>query len=781
MNNLPPRRIAWIRLRIALLALLLFAGAGAVVYRAWDLQVRDSEELRKMAEKQYLRNIRLAPKRGSIYDRNGAEMAVSVDVDSVWANPLKLRQAKWSPAEAARRLASVLKVDEKVIAKRLAYDKHFVWIKRQVTPHQVKQVCLLEIPGVEVLQEARRFYPNRELAAHVLGFVNIDGVGIEGLEFAYEDRLHGSFDSVPAIRDRRGRVVFSEQLLDQRAAQGDDLYLTIDKSIQRAAERELELTIRTFEARAGSVVVLDPLSGEILAMANYPIFNPNHFEDYPQLHRRNRAVTDRFEPGSTTKIFTVAGALAKGAIRPDQLIDCEKGVIQVAENWIHDTRKWEMLTPAQILTYSSNIGAAKIGLSMGRASLFRTLRRFGFGQPSDIELPGETSGILPHYKRWYEMDAATISFGQGLSVNTVQLALAMGAIANRGRLMKPILVKRIADARGQTVEESLPQIRRQAVPAWDAELIGDMLTGVTEKEGTAEEAAIDDYLVAGKTGTAQKADYINGGYAKDQWIASFIGFVPLQHPRVVIAVVIDEPIIAHQGGTVAAPLFRRLGRATLRHLGVPPDSSANALAEYVRRRREQARQSAEAARVESGDGRSAESAGPGNRSERAASASEERVIVPNLIGKNARAALGEIRELDLAIRLKGSGLVAYQKPAGGESLARGGTVQVQLKPPVYEREPSDVADNPLESSVATSIKDTAGAQVNARHHPPGTGGASRTPISKQRAGGRTRVSPEREPTKATAAGAAADRREKRFAELATAASRLVTRVVKESD
>jgi cell division protein FtsI (penicillin-binding protein 3) len=778
VSNLPSRRIAWMRVRIALLALVLMAGAGAVVYRAWDLQIVRAEVLRRMAQEQYLRDIRLSPKRGSIYDRNGAVLAVSVDVDSVWANPRVLQKANRDPAEAARQLASVLDIDPGVIAQRLSSKRYFVWIKRRITPQQTQSVRSMKIPGVSVLQEARRFYPNRELAAHILGFADIDGVGIEGLELSFEDRLRGSLDTVPAIRDRRGDVVFSEQLLDHRAAQGDELHLTIDRTIQRAAEKELELTIRTFEARAGSVVALDPRTGEILAMANYPTFNPNHPGAYPPSHRRNRAVTDRFEPGSTTKVFTVAGALAKGAIRPDKTIDCEDGVIQVAEHWIHDTRKWEELTPAQVLSYSSNIGAAKIGLAMGRASLFRTLRRFGFGQPSEIELPGETTGILPHYKRWYEMDAATISFGQGISVNTVQLAFATGAVANRGKLLKPILVKRISDARGQTVVETLPYARRQAVPAWAAELIGDMMTGVTDKGGTAEEAAIEGYLVAGKTGTAQKADYINGGYAKDKWIASFIGFVPARRPRLVIAAVIDEPIIAHQGGTVAAPLFRRLARKTLRHLGVPPGNSRNALAAHIRKRRilaqqlaqerqEQARESPPEVRVDAptrNEGKPVDG---------------DSIRVPDLTGKDARAALSEVRELDLFIRLKGSGLVAFQKPAAGERVPRNGTVQVRLEPPHHHDQQNSMAASPGDKPTLDSSSKPDSARPNGSDNRDAKDRASAVPRRNSAVRSRKAALPKALPTISSETPRASVQSQGRDADVHRAASLLAARTAKE--
>ncbi|MEM9195514.1 MAG: penicillin-binding transpeptidase domain-containing protein, partial [Myxococcota bacterium] len=562
-------------MRIGILSVFLALGAGVVVRRAFELQVERTDTLREMAEEQYLRDIRLAPKRGTIFDRHGAELAVSVDVDSAWANPRQLKAENRDPVETARLLATVLDIDEARIAARLSSDRYFVWIKRRLTPQQAAQVNALDINGVYMEREARRFYPNRELASHLLGYANVDGEGIEGLELFLDEELRGSVDTVPAIRDRRGAVVFSEQLLDHRAAQGDDITLTIDKTIQHIAEEELSMAVRTFEARAGSVVVMDPRNGELLAVANYPTFNPNHPGRFEAGMRRNRAVTDRFEPGSTVKPFTIAGALAANTIRPNQLVDCQDGKMEVGDFTIHDTHRWGELTPAQILMHSSNIGTAKIGASMGRQGLFRTFRRFGFGDVTGLPLPGETQGILRHYRRWYEMDAATIAFGQGVSVTNVQLATAMSAIANGGRLMRPVLVRRVADAHGETVEETLPRVRRQVVPRSVARLVADMMTTVTGPDGTGTEASIDGYLVAGKTGTAQKADYVGGGYAEDRWLVSFVGFVPAEDPRLVISVVVDEPVIATYGGAVAGPVFRRVGAAGVTQQIVTPRLTAS--------------------------------------------------------------------------------------------------------------------------------------------------------------------------------------------------------------
>ncbi len=666
-------------MRIALLAVLLTAGAGAIVYRAWDLQVVRADKLGRMAEEQYLRDIRLAPKRGTIYDRNGAELAVSVDSDSVWANPRALKRGQVDPARAAARLGRLLEVDPGVIARRLASNRHFVWIKRRVSPRQAAAVIALRIPGVSLLPEARRFYPNRELAAHLLGYVDIDGKGIAGLELKLNDRLRGSSEAVPAIHDSRGSVVFSEHLLDDRAAHGDDIYLTIDKAIQHAAEKELELAIRTFEARAGSVVAIEPRTGELLAMADYPTFNPNNPAASPSYHRRNRAITDRFEPGSTTKAFTVAGALALGAIKPDQRIDCEEGVMNVADHQIHDLRKWEELTPSQILAYSSNIGTAKIGMAMGKAALYRTLRRFGFGEPTGLPLPGETGGILHHHKRWYEMDAATVAFGQGMSVSAVQLAYAAGAIANRGRLMEPILIKRVTDGTGRTVQEAVPRVRRRAVPAWAARLVADMMTGVTGERGTGRAAAIDGYLVAGKTGTAQKADYVNGGYAEGKWVSSFVGFVPVNDPELLVVAMVDEPVIAHHGGTVASPVFRRVAETALRNMGVAARGERRALSEIIRSRAMQRKKAAQQAVANGAKGSAAEA-----EPEALPPLGADEVRVPDLTGLAARPALVAARDAELELQLQGSGRVVRQSPPAGRVVKRGTRLRAVLQPPSYQ-------------------------------------------------------------------------------------------------
>jgi cell division protein FtsI (penicillin-binding protein 3) len=658
-----------------------------VVVRAFHVQIASGDRLRGMAEDQHLRHLRVSPRRGAIYDRHGAELAVSADVESVYANPRRLKAMEQDPQTVARRIAKVLDVDREQLAKRLGSDRYFVWIERRVSPNEATRIRELDIPGVELTSEARRYYPNRHLAAHLLGFADIDGRGIEGIELAYEDRLRGLDRRVEAIRDRRGHVVFADDMEDARTIQGQSVVLTIDKAIQHIAERELALGVRTFEARGGSVVVMDPSTGEILALANYPPFNPNEPSKHPTAHRRNRAVVDRFEPGSTVKPFTMAAALAAGAVKPNQSINCENGVTRMGGRLLHDAHPYEWLTPTQILAYSSNIGTAKIAQDLGKKELYRGFRRFGFGEPTGLRVPGETAGILRHYRRWYEIDTAAVSFGQGMSVTNVQLATAMSAIANGGRLMQPMLVRRMSDGHGATIEENKPRVRRQVVPRRVAKLVGQMLTAVTEPGGTAIEAAVDGYLVAGKTGTAQKADYVHGGYAKDKWLASFIGFAPADRPSVVISVVIDEPVIAHYGGTVAGPVFRRIAEVTLRHMGIAPEGRQAVLA----KKKEQRVPAAET--------------GPALEDE---TVEKGESAVPNVRSLPLRQAVIALHAQSLVAEVQGSGLVVTQDPAPGKAVSHGSVVRLQLE---RRRFDADAAAAPADQRTLT-------AAVSRRPHAP---------------------------------------------------------------
>jgi len=671
MTDIEQRRRKHFQIRIAALCCVLLALPVLVMRKAFLLQVIHAKELKTQAENQSLRKVARQPKRGAIHDRDGAELAVSVDVDSIWANPRQLRKSGEDPRAVAKKLAKLLDVDEATLFQRLSAERYFVWVKRRASAVESKAVQALKLPGLALTKEARRYYPNRELAAHVLGYADVDGHGLAGIELMLDEKLRGSQHTAPVVHDGRGRVVYSDQLLDDLAAQGHEVTLTLDKTLQYFAERELELAVRTSEAHAGSVVIIDPTNGEILALANYPTFNPNDARTATDAQKRNRAVTERFEPGSTVKPFTMAGALAAGVVQPNDSIDCNSLIVEGRA--IHDSHRLDRLSPAEIISHSSNIGISKVGSAMGRARLHRTLSSFGFGHVPGSGLPGEVAGSLRPHQRWYPMDAATIPFGQGMSTTTLQLAMSMSALANRGRLLEPLLIKRVLDARGQTVEESMPRMRQQVVPEHVARLVTDMMVGVTEAGGTGTEAAVDGYLVAGKTGTAQKSDP-GHGYAKDKWVSSFVGFAPAHRPRLTIAVVLDEPMIAHQGGAVAAPAFRRVMEASLRHLGVAADHSPagnDALARAAQTQRAQERPVWPLDDVEQAVHR-----GP--------AVAPGQLLVPNLLGRSARAALVQARRATFEVTLQGSGTVTSQKPLPGSVVPRGTVLAIQLTPPTPE-------------------------------------------------------------------------------------------------
>ncbi len=681
MRNLSEARRFGVRVRIAALSLCTLAAAGIVLQRAWKVQVTEAEAVLARAPRRDRITVTLQPRRGTIYDRSGHELAVSLQADSVFADPWSLVRSGADPRVVARRLVDLLGGDVKELAHRLAQSRRrFVWVRRHVTPRQARAVRAARLPGVGLRKEARRYYPNRELAAHLVGFVDRDGKGLEGLELTFDELLRGRPRRVEALRDARRRVVFSEALLRRDPELGADLYLTIDRRIQHIAERELQLAVRTFEARGGSVVVLDPRNGEVLAMANAPRFNPNQRRGLRPSAWRNRAVTDRFEPGSTIKPFTVAAALAAGVARPDERIDTEGGLLRIGEDVVRDSHRHGVLSLTEVLAYSSNVAVAKLAQRLGKARLYRALRRFGFGRRTGVPLPGEAAGILRHHRKWYELDAASIAFGQGMSVTTVQLALAMAALANGGRLLEPILVRRVVRPDGSVAQQGRPTLRRRVVPRGVARLLADMLTTVTGPEGTAPQAAVEGFLVAGKTGTAQKADYVRGGYARDKWVASFVGFVPADRPRIVVAVVLDEPVVAHAGGVVAAPVFRRIASATLRHLGVAPRAAPH-----------RPRSVARAARLRRPRGRS-EHVSPAPRVEPGR--------MPDLRGRTLREALAVLSAARLRPRLRGSGLVVGTRPGPGAAVQEGEPVEVWLRPeapfePAASGEASGAEGEPL--------------------------------------------------------------------------------------
>lgn len=691
MKNLDPRRARWIRVRMGVLCGLLATGLGSVVSGAYRIEVQDGDAWRDLAEKQRQRRLHVQPKRGTIYDRNGTPLAESVEVPSISIDAVELLRGieeKYVPMRVqqyAERIAQALHMPVEDVAEKLGRRRRFVWLKRRVSEEEVAGVRALmdraqryPVRGLAIEGEGHRFYPNRELAGPLLGFVSPDGEGKEGLELSLDPELKGRASEVKGLRDRSGRLIFSEGIEDEQALAGHNVVLTIDKGIQFTAERELDAALRTYEAVGGSVVVVDPHTGELLAMASAPGFNPNDYSTSTPESHRNRPVVDRFEPGSTMKVFTIATALAAKSVTPTTSIYCEEGNMAIDNVVIHDTHVNKWLTPVQILSVSSNIGTAKIALGLGEPRLYEGFRRFGFGDATGLPVPGEALGVLrPRGRPWVQVETASAAFGQGVSVTSLQLAMGISAIANGGRLLEPTIVRRITDGTGVTLSEASPRVRRDAVPSHVSRLMGEMLLAVTEGEGTGVEAAIPGFRVAGKTATAQKIDPATGKYTDTHYVASFIGFVPAEKPRLAIVVVLDEPMGGtYAGGSVAAPVFRRVGEMALRYLGVTPKGTTPMKLSDVADKA--ATDPAEATYQAVGDGKAVDKpaalppgVAPGRFETR----------VPDLGGLPAREAIKAAVGAGLAPAFEGTGRLSRQEPAAGVVVPKGATIKLHFEPP----------------------------------------------------------------------------------------------------
>jgi cell division protein FtsI (penicillin-binding protein 3) len=547
---------------------LFFTIIGA---KAMYLQIFCRSWLSEKAANQYEVSLKSSGKRGTIYDRNLREMAVSIDVTSIAAHPPQIK----NPKATAKSLAKALKINRNVLAKRLTSEKKFVWIKRKVTPKEAETVRNLNIDGLDFLREHKRFYPNKTLASQLIGFTDIDDHGLEGIEFYYNDDLKGAVSRYTVLRDAHGRGFEAENITGPDSI-GKNLVLTIDSNIQYIAEKTLAETVAKFSAKSGMAVVMATGTGAVLALAHFPFLNPNALNEFDQKLWRNRVITDPFEPGSTMKIFSAAAAIESGSSSPNSIFYCENGAYQVGRHVVHDTHEYGWLSLQQIIKYSSNIGAIKFSTKTGSESLFRTLRNFGFGTKSGIDCPGETAGSLASFKKWTKIDAGTISFGQGVSVSALQLIAATSAIANKGIFMKPYVVQAITDQNGRLIKSFVPSKGRRVISEKTAKTITRIMQTVTTEGGTGVNAALEGYSVCGKTGTAQKIGN-NGTYARGQYISSFVGFVPSEHPKVAILVVIDEPKRQHYGGVVAAPGFRNIAQKTLAYMNISPKSKTDGL------------------------------------------------------------------------------------------------------------------------------------------------------------------------------------------------------------
>ncbi len=541
--------------RARVLFAMLLATLAALLGRGVYLQGIHDDFLQKKGNARYSRVIEVSAHRGMITDRHGEPLAVSTPVESVWASPPDVE----ADSRQVKKLAHILGMNAEELKNRL-FDtsRDFVYLKRQLPPDQAEQVVSLNLPGVSLQREYRRYYPAGEEAAQTLGFTGQDDVGQEGLELLLQEQLAGKPGSQRVIKDRRGRIVEETGRL-HAPKHGSDVALSIDSKVQYLAYRELKHAVEQHRAKAGAVVVLDARSGEVLALANYPGFNPNNRNNTGSKAMRNRAIADLFEPGSTMKPFTVATAIETGRVYPNTVINTENGVWMVGNRKINDVHPKSMLTVTQIIQQSSNVGAAKIALSMKSGTLWQSLSDSGFGEKTGSNFPGEAPGKLRDPKTWRPIEQATMSYGHGISVNLLQLARAYTIFANGGELKPVSLLKLDAPATGKKIFSERT-----------ARMLRDMMELVALPGGTAPLAQVAGYRVAGKTGTAHKLE--NGRYV-DRYVASFVGLAPASNPRLVVAVMIDEPGNGqYYGGQVAAPVFSKVTGAALRALNVPNDA-----------------------------------------------------------------------------------------------------------------------------------------------------------------------------------------------------------------
>jgi len=535
----------------------VLVAAAVLSWRAVDLHVLNKDFLQSQGDARYLRVQPIAAHRGMILDRHGEPLAISTPVDAIWVHPKKFmtEQTRW--VEVAKLLdLNIKEIRNKVLSRQ---NKEFVYLKRNVAPSIANNVMKLEVSGVSLQREYKRYYPAGEVAAHVIGFTNVDDQGQEGLELAYDEWLRGEPGRQRVIKDRLGRVIQRVEQISAAKA-GKDIQLSIDRRIQYLTYRELKRAVVKHKARSGSAVVLDARNGEVLAMVNQPAYNPNNHRNIKSSQFRNRAVTDVFEPGSTIKPFTVVAALESGRFHNNSMVDTTPGLYKVGNSTIKDTRNYGRINLATLLQKSSNVGATKLALAIKPEIIWKLHSKIGFGETSSSGFPGEASGLLRHSKKWRKIERATLAFGYGMSVTALQLARAYSVLANDGKLQDVSFIRQ--DKIQNTKQIIKPRIARQ---------VRKMLQQVVLEGGTGMKASIPGYKVAGKTGTAKKA--IRGGYSDDRYTAVFAGMVPATQPRLVMVVVIDEPSNGvYYSGEVAAPVFSKVMSSVLPLMDVAPDN-----------------------------------------------------------------------------------------------------------------------------------------------------------------------------------------------------------------
>ena len=662
------------RLRWLVVWVLAVVWIAVVIGRLSYLQLFSYSEYLAKAQRQQQRIFEISPMRGPIYDRKGRELAVSLPMDSVFGDPAEIADVE----TVSQLLSRVLGVSADDLSEKLREARTPVRLARKLSPEIVQRVTDMNLKGVFFQKENRRVYPQRELAASVLGYVDVDEKGIGGIEYSLDKQIRGRPGKMMVMADGHRRWY---DRTESAADPGASVTLTIDETIQYIAEKELGRAISETHAKAGTVVIEDPNSGELLGVANWPVFDPNDAGNYPPEARIDRAVASAYEPGSTFKVLTLTGAIENGVASPDEMVDCQMGQIMVSGRLIHDWKKFGVLSVREILEHSSDVGAIKVALRLGAPRFYDAIRAFGIGEATGIELPGENRGLLRPIENWSASSIGSLAMGQEVSVTPIQIVSAISAVANGGTLYRPHIVREI-DGGERGALRSLAATQ-QATDPKTAATVREMMEGVV-LEGTGKPARLDGYTAAGKSGTAQKIDPATGRYSATQYNSSFVGFAPVNNPAISILVVLDSPVGAHHGGEVGGPVFKRIAEQVLAYRDEPHDVPAptdletaqNEKASRPGARRDAATDSAEA-RFQAA---AAQTKQPASAATTVAFGDPNAgaVVVPDLTGQSVRAVTEQCLRLGLVPSLIGSGMAVEQAPAAGAQVMRGSQVTVRF-------------------------------------------------------------------------------------------------------
>jgi len=666
------------RTRVLIVAGLIAMWTGAALGRLAYLQLLRYSEYYSRAQHQQRLIVEVGARRAEIFDRNLNALAMSVPVDSCFAVPSEIAD----PDMVARLIGKVLDVSPDEIAARLAGSHSFAWIARKLPPEKVERIAAMNLRGIYFQREGGRFYPKRELAAHVLGYVDIDERGQGGIEYSLDDSIRSKPGKMLILTDAHRRWYDST---DKAPDTGTSVVLTLDEKIQYIAEKELEQAIQDTQAKSGTVIVENPNTGELLAVANWPTFNPNAAKDSNPESRMDRAASALYEPGSVFKIVTLSAAIDQGITNADELIDCQMGSIYIAGHRIRDHKPFGLLSVSQVLSNSSDVGAIKVGLRLGAPKFYAYIRSFGFGQPTGVDLPGESRGMLRRLDNWTPVSVGSVSMGQEIGVTPLQMITAMSAMANGGLVVRPHVVRALR--RGTQMVEPPQQQPRRVIRETTAATMRRMLEGVV-LNGTGKRARLDGYTSAGKTGTAQKFDITTGHYSTHQLIASFVGFAPINTPAVTILVQLDSAVGMHEGGQIAAPTFKRIAQQVLAYLDVPHDIAVPSSVLQANRRHQNDQDLSDVTdfnpvQVDTG-GRAMDEVpvvseqARGLAAPTAELAEGEGIPVPQLQGKTVREVTEQCMKLGLSPVLVGTGIAVEQSPEPEATVRRGGRITVRF-------------------------------------------------------------------------------------------------------